>query len=151
MDRLKTFAIYIIIGVLFWIISDFLIEVGINSMYKNMSQKGTTPEGIEIIQMQSTKVNGRIHLKINNKDYSGKFLKIDLFSQEGNNFGTQYIEIGDLQENEVKDIQTYFKISEIKSYEISIVDEMGETTTGFMDTAMSAMTVLVFVVKLLFV
>ena len=62
MDRLKTFAIYIIIGVLFWILSDILIEVGINTMYKNMTQKGTTPEGIEVVQMQSTAVNGRMHL-----------------------------------------------------------------------------------------
>lgn len=151
MDRLKTFAIYIIIGVLFWILSDILIEVGIDSTYKNMSQKGTIPDGIEVIQMQSTAVNGRIHLKINNTGYSGKFLKIDLYSEAGNNFGTQYIEIGNLQENEVKDIQTYFKISEVKSYEISVVDEMGETTTGFMDTAMTAMTVLVLGIKLLFV
>ena len=82
---------------------------------------------------------------------NGKFLKIDLFSSAGNNFGTQYIEIGNLQENEVKDIQTYFKISEVKSYEISVVDEMGETTTGFMDTAMTTMTVLVLGIKLLFV
>ena len=151
MDRLKTFAIYIIIGVLFWILSDILIEVGINTMYKNMTQKGTTPEGIEVVQMQSTAVNGRMHLKVNNTDYNNKFLKIDLFSSAGNNFGTQYIEIGNLQENGVKDIQTYFKISEVKSYEISVVDEMGETTTGFMDTAMTAMTVLVLGIKLLFV
>ena len=82
MDRLKTFAIYIIIGVLFWILSDILIEVGIDSTYKNMSQKGTIPDGIEVIQMQSTAVNGRIHLKINNTGYSGKFLKIDLYKFE---------------------------------------------------------------------
>ena len=116
-----------------------------------MQNIGTIPTGIQVSQIQSTKVNGRIKLSIENEELSGKYIKIDLYSDMGNVLGTQYIEIGNISKDETKNIETYFKISDIKAYEISIVDEMGETTEGFMDTAMSAMTIFVFVVKLLFV
>lgn len=151
MDRLKTFAKYAIWIILFWIFSDILIYVGLNTTYKDMQNIGTIPTGIQVSQIQSTKVNGRIKLSIENEELSGKYIKIDLYSDMGNVLGTQYIEIGNISKDETKNIETYFKISDIKAYEISIVDEMGETTEGFMDTAMSAMTIFVFVVKLLFV
>ena len=151
MDRLKTFAKYAIWIILFWIFSDILIYVGLNTTYKDMQNIGTIPAGIQVSQIQSTKVNGRIKLSIENEELSGKYIKIDLYSDMGNVLGTQYIEIGNISKDETKNIETYFKISDIKAYEISIVDEMGETTEGFMDTAMSAMTIFVFVVKLLFV
>ncbi len=151
MDRLKTFAKYAIWIILFWIFSDILIYVGLNTTYKDMQNIGTIPTGIQVSQIQSTKVNGRIKLSIENEELSGKYIKIDLYSDMGNVLGTQYIEIGNISKDETKNIETYFKISDIKAYEISIVDEMGETTEGFMDTAMSAMTIFLFVVKLLFV
>ena len=151
MDTLKTFAKYVIALVLFWILSDILIHVGINSMYKDMDRKGNIPSGIQVIEVQSTSVNGRIKLTAEGQDLSGKFIKVDLYSNIDNHLGTQYLEIGNLAENEVKNIETYFKIPETKSYEISVVDEAGESTEGFMDTAMTAMSVFVLVIKLLFI
>lgn len=148
MSRLKTFAKYILWIILFWIFSDILIYAGINSTYKDMEQKGTIPDGVSIVQMQSTKVNGKINLTVNS-NLSGKFLKVDLYSASDNLLGTQYIEIGTI--NETKSIETYFKISDAKSFEISVVDEMGVSSEGFMDTAMSAMSILILVLKLFFV
>lgn len=149
MDRLKTFAKYAIWLILFWIFSDILIHVGLNTTYKNMSQKGTTPQGIEIVQMQSTAVNGRIKLNIKNTDFNGKYLKINLYSSYDNLLGTQYLEIGNVTESTSKTLETYFKIPEVKSYDISVVDEKGESSEGFMDTALSAMTILIATIKLL--
>lgn len=151
MESMKRFAKYIIFLILFWILSDILIQVGIDSTYKTIQQKGTTPEGVEIIQLQATAVNGRAKIKIKDKELSGKFLKIDLYSSTGVKLGTQYMEIGNVKSSEGKELETYFKISEVKSYELTIVEEKGESTEGFMDTALSAMTVVGFVIKLLFI
>lgn len=151
MSTLKKFGIYILMIVAFWIFSDILINAGINSTYKDMNKIGNLPTGIQVLQMQSTKVNGRIKLELNNEELSSKYVKIDLYSEAGNILGTQYIEIGNINENETKNLETYFKISDIKSYEISVVEEKGETTEGFMDTALSAMSVLVLAIKLLFI
>ena len=147
MDRMKTLARYALWVILFWILSDILIYFGINSTYKDIEQKGETPVGIEIIQMQATKVNGRAKVKLTDNQLSGKFLKLDLYSSTGVNLATQYIELSNLDKN--NEIETYFKISEVKSYGITVVEEMGETTEGFMDTALSTLTVLGILIKLL--
>jgi len=151
MDRVKTFAKYAIWLILFWILSDILIYVGINSTYKDIEQREEIPSGIEVVQMEATSVNGRMKLKANDVALSGKYLKVDLYSSTGINLGTQYIELGEIKENKSKEFETYFKISEVKSYEITVVDEVGQNTEGFMDTALSALTVLVTLVKLFFI
>lgn len=151
MSRMKTLAKYAIWVILFWIFSDILIYIGINSTYKTIRQKGETPAGIEIVQMQATTVNGRTKLNVKDASLSGKFIKIDLYSSTGVNLATQYLEIGSLNENEIKEIETYFKISEVDSYEITVVDEMGQSTEGFMDTALSTLTIIVTLIKLLLI
>ena len=151
MERMKTLFKYALWIILFWILSDILIKVGLDSTYKNIQQRGEIPTGVEIVQMQATAVNGRAKVKINDTSLSGKFLKLDLYSSTGVNLATQYIELGEIKENEAKEIETYFKFSEVKSYEIAVVDEMGVSSVGFMDTALSTLSVLGIVIKLLFV
>lgn len=151
MGRMKTFLKYIIWIVLFWIFSDILINAGLNTTYKNMDNRGELPSGIEVVQMQSTKVNGRIKLKVSNQEFSGKFLKIDLYSENNRLMATKYIEIGNISENQIKSFETYFKITDVKAYEISVVDEKGEDTEGFMDNALSAMTVFMLAIKILII
>lgn len=149
MERMKTLGTYALFVILFWIFSDILINVGINSTYKDMERRGSIPAGVKVEQMQSTAVNGRIALEVNDIALSGKYIKVDLYSESGINLGTQYLDVGTVKENQVKELETYFKISEVKSYEISVVDEMGTSTDGFMDTALSTISVVVIVIKFL--
>jgi len=144
--KLFTYALWII---LFWILSDILIYVGINSTYKDIEERGETPAGIEVVQVQATTVNGRIKVKANSPEISGKYLKVDLYSSTGVNLGTQYLELGEVKENEAKEIETYFKIMEVKSYEMTVVEEMGQSTGNFMDTALSTVTILGILIKIL--
>ena len=149
MDRMKTLGKYALWVILFWILSDILIYFGLNTTYKDIEARSEIPAGIEVVQMQATTVNGRVTLKVDDETLSGKYIKIDLYSSTGVNVGTKYLEIGNLTAEEVKEIETYFKIAEVKSYEISIVDEMGQNTEGFMDTALSALSAIVLVIKFL--
>ena len=132
MSTLKTFAKYAIWLILFWVLSDILIYYGINSTYKAISNKGENPKQVTINSAEATKVNGRIIGKVSNdeeNDLSGKFLKIDLYAENGNLLATEYEKIGNLRANEVKSFETYFKMQDIKAYDISIVDEKNEETT----------------------
>lgn len=149
MNRVKTFAKYVIWIILFWIFSDILINIGINTTYKDIKNKEEIPQGIEVMQMQATTVNGRIKIRINDEKLSNKFIKINLYSSTGINLGVQYLEIGDIKEEESKEIETYFKISEVQSYDIAVVEEMGTSTEGFMDTALSTLSIIVLVIKIL--
>ena len=59
MDRMKTFLKYIIWFVLFFFFSNFIINVGLNSSYKNIERRDSI-EQVQIKQAQATLVNGRI-------------------------------------------------------------------------------------------
>ena len=148
MKKMKTFAMYVLWIILFWVLSDILINVGINTTYRDIKRRGEMPQGIEVVQIQATAVNGRVKLNVSDDKLSGKFIKIDLYSSTGVNLGVQYLEIGNLTVNDVKEIETYFKISEVDSYEISVVEEKGKSTEGFMDTALSTLSVIMLVIKL---
>ena len=151
MNRVKTFAKYAIWIILFWIFSDILINIAINTTYKNINRIGEIPNGIQVIEMEATAVNGRIKLIVNNTQLSGKYVKINLYSDLENLLGTQYLSIGNISEGEQKEISTYFKIPEVKKYEIIIEDTEGKSTEGFMDTAMSTITMIISAIQLLFV
>lgn len=151
MNTIKTFMKYIIWIILFWIFSDFLINVGLKTTYKEMQKIGQIPSGIQVRKIESTAVNGKINLIVNSTNLSGKFIKIDLYSSKDNLLGTQYLDIGEIQENQTKEIDTYFKIADVKKYEISVTDEKGESSEGFMDTAMSAITILLSTIRLLLI
>ena len=149
MSTVKSFIKYAIWIIVFWVVSDFLINVGINTTYKTMQNIGDIPTGMQIQEMKSTAVNGKIGIIVNSTKLSGKFLKIDLYSSQNNLLGTQYLDIGEIKENESKNINTYFKISDVKKYKISITDEKGESSEGFMDTAMSTITIILSSIRLL--
>ncbi len=155
MSRLKTFAKYAIWLILFWILSDILIYYGVNSTYKNLKIKNEIPSQITIKNAEATKVNGRIKGTIANKedsDMSGKYLKIDLYSDNGNLLATEYEEIGNLRVNEVKSFETYFKMQDVKQYEVNIVDEKIEETTSdvFMTEDMKNTGVLLLLTYMIF-
>lgn len=155
MSRLKTFAKYAIWLILFWILSDILIYYGVNSTYKNLKIKNEIPSQITIKNAEATKVNGRIKGTIANKedsDMSGKYLKIDLYSDNGNLLATEYEEIGNLRVNEVKSFETYFKMQDVKQYEVNIVDEKTEETTSdvFMTEDMKNTGVLLLLTYMIF-
>lgn len=155
MSRLKTFAKYAIWLILFWILSDILIYYGVNSTYKNLKIKNEIPSQITIKNAEATKVNGRIKGTIANKedsDMSGKYLKIDLYSDNGNLLATEYEEIGNLRANEVKSFETYFKMQDVKQYEVNIVDEKTEETTSdvFMTEDMKKAGVLLLLTYMIF-
>ena len=151
MDTVKTFVKYIIWIILFWILSDFLINVGLKTTYNEMQKIGQIPSGIQVKEIESTAVNGKINLIVNSTSLSGKFIKVDLYSSKDNLLGTQYLDIGEIKENQTKEIDTYFKISDVKKYEIFVTDEKGESSEGFMDTAMSALTILLTAIKIMIV
>ena len=154
MNTLKQFAKYIIWIILFWILSDILIYYGLNSTYKDIENKGDNISQVTVSAAEATKVNGRIIGKISNTeetDLSGKYLKINLYAESGNLLATEYVEIGKLRANEVKSFESYFKMQDVKSYDINIVDEKEENSDGvFMTEDMTKIGVLALLTYMIF-
>lgn len=125
MDRMKTFLIYALCVIGFIILSEFLINVGINSTYKDIERKDENSQ-VVIYQAQADMVSGRIKGIITNsepEELSNKYVAIDFYSERDVYLGKYYIEIGELEANASKPFEVYFKLQEANYYEVSIVDE----------------------------
>ena len=129
MARMRTLLKYALWVILFFIFSEVLININLESTYNKIERKDSI-EQITIYQAEATKVNGRIKGTIfndENNKIENTYLKIDLYSARDILLGSRYIDISNLRENETREFEAYFKIQDVETYEISFVDEKDET------------------------
>ena len=128
MERLKTFLIYALLVIGFFILSEFLINVGLNSTYKPIERKDEISQ-ITIYQAEATLVNGRIRGVVTNSqpdELNNKFIKIDFYSERDVFLGKKYVALEDIQPNETKSFEVFFKLEDVEYYSMSIVDAREE-------------------------
>lgn len=122
-STLQKIAIWIAILVGVFLLSDFLINVGINSAYKNMERKDDN-NNIVVYQADATYVNGRIRGLIKGDEkQKGKYLKIELYSKRNVMVGKSYIEIENLKQEETQSFELLFRAKEATCYQVEIVKE----------------------------
>lgn len=126
MDRVKTLLMYGVWVVLFFIFSNFLINIGLNTVYRKIENKSELPQ-INITQAEATHIDGRIYGTINLKEYSqllGKYLKVNLYSKRNVLLGTNYIKIENTDKNENQNFNLYFRYKDVQNYDLVIIDEI---------------------------
>ncbi len=134
MDRMKTFGIYLLIVVVFFIFSNIMINIALKSTYKPMdiyleTQKG---EDISIEGSKATYVNGIVQGKLKNNtgiDITDKYIKMDIYTARDNILGTKYIHIPNLKAGQEQDFKMGFKFTNAGICKISIVDTVESDTT----------------------
>lgn len=128
MDRMKTLSKYVLWLILFFIFSEIMIKLNIESTYQNIGQKNNL-EQISIYQAQATKINGRIKGTINNKaenKIKNKYIKIDLYSERNIFLGSKYIDVSNMREDETRNFEIYFKVQDVDYFEMNFTDEKVE-------------------------
>lgn len=128
MDRMKTLAKYVIWLVLFYIFSNLMIYLNIESTYQNIGRKDNLPQ-VTVYQAQATKVNGRIKGSIYNSEtnkITNKYLRIDLYSERDVFLGSKYIDVSTMRDSETRNFEEYFKVQDVDYYEMKFVDEKEE-------------------------
>lgn len=128
MDRLKTLFMYASWVILFFIFSNFLINVGLNATYKPIERRDNVSQ-VNIYQAEATLVDGRIRGIITNsetEELSGKYLEVDFYSERDVYLGRKIININQLQANETQNFEILFKLEDVEYYSVSIVDERPE-------------------------
>lgn len=128
MDRMKTLLKYALWIILFYIFSNLMIYLNLETTYQNIGRKDNL-EQVTIYQAQATKVNGRIKGTIyNNKKnkITNKYLRIDLYSERGNFLGSKYIDVSNMRDNETRELEVYFKVQDVDYYEMKFTDEKEE-------------------------
>lgn len=128
MDRMKTLAKYVIWLVLFYIFSNLMIYLNIESTYQNIGRKDNLPQ-VTVYQAQATKVNGRIKGSIYNSEankITNRYLRIDLYSERDVFLGSKYIDVSTMRDSETRNFEEYFKVQDVDYYEMKFVDEKEE-------------------------
>lgn len=128
MDRMKTFLKYALWIILFFIFSEIMINLNLETVYKDIGRKDNI-EQVSIYQAQATKINGRIKGTIFNDSknkITSDYIRINLYSSRDNLLGSKYIDVSNMRENEKRNIEVYFKIQDVEYYEVIFTDEKGE-------------------------
>lgn len=111
----------ILVGV--FVLSDFLIYVGLNSTYKEIQRQDKNSQ-IVVYQADATYVNGRIRGMIKDIDKGqGKYLKIELYTKRDVLVGKSYVEIKDIENSETQPFEVLFKAKDVAYYKIDIVKD----------------------------
>ena len=131
MDRMATFLKYAIWIVLFFIFSEFMIKLNLETNYNALGRKDNIAQ-VKVYQAEATRVNGRIKGNIfndENNKIENIYLKIDYYSTNNNLLGSKYIDVSNMRDNETRNFEAYFKLNDVKYYEMKFVnkkDEQGE-------------------------
>ena len=139
MSRLKTFLIYVLMVVGFFILSNFLIDVSLNASYHTIERKDNLKQ-VDVYQAEATKVNVRLKGKIlNDADnlINKKYVRVDFYSNRDNIVGTKYIDVSKMKENEEKEIVIYARLNDVSYYEISYTDEKTSQELEILPTDMT--------------
>lgn len=128
MSRVKTLLMYALWIVLFFIFSDFLINVGLNSSYQPIDRTDDISE-VNIYQAEATYINGRIRGLITNSEtnnISNKYLEFDFYSERDVYLGKKIISVNELEVGETQNFEILFKLQDVDYYSISVLDEKPE-------------------------
>lgn len=105
MERMKTFGIYALCIILFFIFSNVMIDIAIKSTYNEIEADIVLKDNLklDINTAKVTYVNGYVKGSITNTGETPvekTYVKIDLYSKRDVLLGTKYVEIKDLQKGE---------------------------------------------------
>ena len=128
MDRMKTLLKYVLWVILFFIFSNIMINLTLETTYQNIGRKDNL-EQINVYQAQATKINGRIKGTIYNNaenKITNNYLRIDLYSERNVFLGSKYIDVASIRDDETRNFEVYFRVQDVEYYEMNFTDEKVE-------------------------
>ena len=129
MDRMKTFGLYALCIILFFIFSNVMITIALKSSYDAIDSYVELPSNLQIniTQAKATYVNGYVGGTLTNigEEIEKTYMKIDLYSEREVLLGTRYIEFNSFKPNETKEFKMGFKLTDVDHAKISFVSEVG--------------------------
>lgn len=130
MDRMKTFGIYALCVILFFIFSNVMINVAIKATYMQIGADILLQDNlkIELDEARATYVNGYVEGSIKNTgvDTESTYIKIDLYSKRNVLLGTKYVKVEDLKQDEERDFRMGFQFTDVDYCKLEMVKDVDE-------------------------
>jgi len=124
-NRIRTFGIYALCVILFFIFSNIMIDIALKATYDPIDTYKTEPSGmqIDITEAKATYVNGYVggSIKNNNSEIQKTYIKIDLYTKRDVYMGSKYIELNNLKQAETRDFRIGFQYTDIDHANITLV------------------------------
>lgn len=135
MSRMKTFGIYLLIFVGFYIFSTIAAYFYIQSTYGEIDGNVTESNNIKVVieDAKSTIMNGCIKgsiLNETNTEVKSKYIKFDLISNRNNKILTKYIYVDEIKPGEKKDFNLSFRAENIKKFNAEVVEHAENQDKG---------------------
>lgn len=156
MARMKTFGLYALCVILFFIFSNVMIELALKASYSPIDIYITEEQGIRInvSEAKATYVNGYVGGTIKNENslIPKTYLKIELYSKRNVCLGKKYVTIENLNQGESRDFRMGFEFTDVEYAKIIKVDEIKEETVeeDFISQNLAGIRLLAKVVMLCF-
>lgn len=129
-NRIKTFSLYALCVILFFIFSNIMIEIALKTTYDPIDTYIATPTGMEvkIDEARATYVNGYVGGTIINRNEMiwKTYLKIDLYTKRDVCIGTKYVELNHFMQDEIQTFRMGFQYTDVDYAVISMVEEVPE-------------------------
>lgn len=133
MDRMKTFGLYALCIILFFIFSNVMINIAIKTTYLPIDVEIVERNNVKIDtnETKATYVNGYVSGNIRNigTDIEKIYVKIDLYSKRNVFLGTKYVTVENLKQNEMRDFRMGFEFTDVDHCKIDTVNEVPENVT----------------------
>lgn len=133
MDKMKKFALYLLLLIAFYLFSNFMINAFLKVSYSDMHGYSINIEAeklfVDISEAKSSKRNGYINgmLKNNsNVNIENKYLKVTMLSRRNVSMGEKYVKIDKIEPGEVRKFEVKFDYDNVKTFKIDLVDEKPE-------------------------
>lgn len=155
-NRIRTFGIYALCVILFFIFSNIMIDLSLKSSYDKINTYKTLPNGItmHITESKATYVNGYVGGTITNQNESAlnTYIKIDLYTKRDVCMGSKYVEIKNLTQNQTQDFRMGFQFTDVDYAKVSVVNEIpqNEPKESFISNNLRGISLLKTVIFLCF-
>ena len=131
MERMKTFFIYALCVIAFFIFSQIMIYFSIHTTYHTKAYEVKTSVPITV-EVQATSVNGVVRGSVLNntqETIENQYLQMDFYSKQDNILGTKYVPISHLEVGNEQEYEMKFNLSRVDHVVLDIVDTIPETVT----------------------
>lgn len=129
MERMKTFLLYLIIFVGFYMLSNVLISVALANSYEYLecTKNEVNSYSVQVLEAKATSVSGYVKgtIKLNEGIESPEqYLQVDLYSKYGHCVGRRFVDLTSVKTGEQRDFKVSFECDNVATYEITTTNEV---------------------------
>lgn len=131
MKRMKTFLMYLILLIAFYVFSNLMINAFLKVSYYDMHNYEINVDNlfVDVSEAKASRRNGHIYGIIKNNGYitiENKYLKVSLLSKNGVTMGEKYIKIDKIEPEQLRKFELNFDEDNVKTFKIEMVDTKPE-------------------------